>query len=292
MEPPIIQTADACIVAGYYQVFGRIAMQTNLRRIGVSALFGSWISLVPTASAFCFIGTGIGSVRSHKRVQNMSATADNGEMRVVRLLALHGSEGNAKQFPSRFDALKSTLASTLSVQLEITCVEGPFPKGEGYSWWTMPPGVRSFEADEFGGFDLAASRVLEAWNEDPPYDLCLGHSQGAIMLASLMVLNKAPYHPGMGYVFNGVAFPNPFRQEMRDMKRIVSSSSIIPRVLFVMGTNDKITPNETGEELRDKFREAGVMVETIKHHGGHAIPNDQDEVILAIAKWITKNDGS
>jgi predicted esterase len=222
----------------------------------------------------------------------MSTSADSGDMKVVRLLALHGSEGNAKDFPSRFESLKSTLASTFSVQLEVTSVQGPFPKGGGYAWWTMPPGIRSFEADEYGGFDVAASRVLEAWSQDPPYDLCLGHSQGAIMLASLMVLNKAPYHPRMGYVFNGVAFPNPYRQQMRTMKSIVSSSSTIPRVLFVMGTHDEVTPNETAEELRDEFREAGVVVETIKHPEGHAIPNGQDDVIQAIAKWITKIDRS
>jgi len=209
-------------------------------------------------------------------------------MKVIRMLALHGSEGNAAEFPNRLEPLKSTLANEWKLQLEITAVEGPFPKGPGYSWWTMPPGVRSFTANEYGGFDTSASRVLAAWNDDPPYDVCLGHSQGAIMLASLMALNRVPYHPRMGYIFNGVSFPNPFRQDVKKMNLQPSpGGSNLPRVLFVMGTNDKVTPNETGEELRDGFQDAGVVVQTIKHSGGHAIPNGQDQIIQAIAQWIT-----
>ena len=88
-----------------------------------------------------------------------------------------------------------------NVELDIRCVEGPFQKGNGYSWWEMPPGVRSFTANEYGGFDEAADKVLKEWGAGPPYDLCLGHSQGAIMLAALITLGKVPYHPPMGYIF-------------------------------------------------------------------------------------------
>jgi predicted esterase len=75
------------------------------------------------------------------------------------------------------------------------------------------------------------------------------------------------------------------------MKAKVSPTSTAARVLFVIGTNDKVTPNETGEELRDAFRDVGVEVETITHPGGHAIPNSQDKVIRAIVEWITKEEG-
>lgn len=204
----------------------------------------------------------------------------------LRILALHGSEGTASEFPNRLESLKTALAKDHNIQLEISVVEGPFRKGEGYSWWTMPPGIRSFTAEEYGGFDEAAVRVVDTWkNHDPPFDLCLGHSQGAVMLASLMTLNQVPYHPRLGYVFNGVSFPNPYREAIKSM-----STASPARVLFVMGTNDKVTPNETGEELRDAFEEVGIAVETIKHAGGHAIPNGQGDIIRAIIAWIL-NEG-
>jgi predicted esterase len=213
-----------------------------------------------------------------------SSSVENDAPRVVRVLAFHGSEGTAEEFPSRLEALQSMLASDdHNVELQITSVEGPFPKGGGYSWWTMNPGERSFTAKEYGGFDTAAERVLDAWNKDPPYDLCLGHSQGAIMIAALITLGMVPYHPPLGYIFNGVSFPNPYRLQMEALK-----IEDAPRVLFVMGTNDKVTPNETGEELRDSFQKAGLAVETFKHSGGHAVPNhQQEETIKAIAEWIT-----
>lgn len=208
-------------------------------------------------------------------------------MRVIRVLALHGSEGNAEEFPSRLDALKTVLEQECNVRMEITPVEGPFEKGGGYSWWKMKPGERSFTAKVYGGFDVAAERVLEAWDSDPPFDLVLGHSQGAILIAALISLGKAPYHPHMGYVLNGVSFPNPYREQVKALN-FDKSTGTRPRVLFVMGTNDRITPNETGEELRDSFLAAGLEVESLKHPGGHALPNKQDETVGAIAKWLTQ----
>lgn len=219
-----------------------------------------------------------------------ASSVEDASVRVVRVLALHGSEGTAEEFPSRLEALKSMLATDRNVQLEITSVEGPFPKGGGYSWWTMKPGERSFTANEYGGFDTAAERVLEAWKVDPPYDLCLGHSQGAIMIAALITLGKVPYHPSLGYIFNGVSFPNPYRKEVGALKIEASSSSTgasTVRALFIMGTDDKVTPNETGEELRDGFQSAGLAVETVKHLGGHGFPNRQDETMKAITEWIS-----
>jgi predicted esterase len=265
-------------------------MQPGLRRLGVTALL-CWTTRSARTAALYVSSSETGRCRySSSTVRPMSTSSSVEDSRVVRVLALHGSEGTAEEFPSRLEALQSMLASDHNVQLEITSVEGPFPKGGGYSWWTMKPGERSFTAIEYGGFDTAAERVLQAWNTDPPYDLCLGHSQGAIMIAALVTLGKVPYHPSLGYVFNGVSFPNPYRKQMEDLKIEESSSSSsmgAPRVLFIMGTNDKVTPNETGEELRDSFRNAGLAVDTVKHSGGHGIPNEQDETIKAITQWIS-----
>jgi predicted esterase len=222
--------------------------------------------------------------------------------KTIRVLALHGSEGTAEAFPSRLDALQTALlADDQNVNLDITAVQAPFSKGNGFAWWNMPPGVRSFTATEYEGFDTSAQIVLEAWGKtktsssssspSPPFDLVLGHSQGAIMIAALLTLGRVPYHPKMGYVLNGVSFPNPYTEQVESLSIMEEEEAVVdapprPRVLFVMGVNDKITPNSTGEQLRDGFKKAGFPVSTIKHQGGHGFPGEQDDTMSDIVDWI------
>lgn len=221
-----------------------------------------------------------------------SATAgEDGEFKTIRVLALHGSEGTAEEFPSRLEAIKETLEKQHNARLDITTVEGPFPKGQGFSWWTMQDGERSFTAETYGGFEESSKKVLDAWAEGThlkPFDLILGHSQGAIMIASLLAIQKAPYHPTAGYVFNGVSFPNPYRDEISNLKIADGDALSAPRILFVMGTNDKITPNDTGLELMEAFRECGLGVDLVKHPGGHGVPKSLDSTVDAIAEWMAK----
>ena len=121
-------------------------------------------------------------------------------METIRVLALHGSEGDAEEFPTRLDTLKTTLSDERNVNLEITAIQAPFEKGGGYSWWKMAPGVRSFTATEYEGFDDSAEKVISAMNANAkPFDMILGHSQGAILTAALITLEKLPYHPAKGY---------------------------------------------------------------------------------------------
>jgi hypothetical protein len=63
--------------------------------------------------------------------------------RTLRVLALHGSGGDAIEFPKRLERLKRALQindnddTSFPIQLEITTVQGPFDKDTGYCWWTM-----------------------------------------------------------------------------------------------------------------------------------------------------------
>lgn len=238
----------------------------------------------------------------------------------IRVLALHGSEGNGQEFPKRLHALQMALAQRKNVHLEITAIDAPFPKGpnNGYSWWTMPPGVRSFNAVEYTGFDESATKVLTIWDRQsslssssssslPPFDLVLGHSQGAVLIAALLALGRVPYHPPLGYILNGVSFPNPYRDEIANLKldTIVDGSTNNddnnitpppPRVLFILGRADKITPNSSGEELADGLSNAGFAVSSIYHDGGHGFPNNlnnnDDETVDAIVDWLHQDHGS
>jgi predicted esterase len=205
----------------------------------------------------------------------------------LRVLALHGSEGDAEEFPNRLTALNEVLMQNNNMQLDITAVQGPFPKGSGYSWWTMPPGVRSFNAEEYQGFEESANKVLEMWKAND-FDMVLGHSQGAILIASILALGRAPYHPRRGYVFNGVSFPNPYADDLANLKLTDDSNNLTPpRVLFVFGRNDKITPNASGEQLREGLAKAGFQVDSCYHDGGHGIPQQKDpESLATISRWI------
>jgi predicted esterase len=224
--------------------------------------------------------------------EDSSSTDD---IKTIRVLAFHGSEGTAEEFPTRLDALKTALADNHNVKLEITAVQAPFVKGKGFSWWNMPPGIRSFTATEYEGFEDSVAEALDVWSnnnninaqQQQPFDMVLGHSQGAILVAALITLGRIPYHPANGYILNGVSFPNPYKAQVEALK---VDDDDAPRVLFLMGVNDKITPNSTGEQLRDGFQQAGLKVSTMKHPGGHGFPGNRDETMNDIVGWILQQD--
>ncbi|KAG7347389.1 serine hydrolase [Nitzschia inconspicua] len=232
------------------------------------------------------------SNRIMEETEEQSLSGSYSPQTTLRILALHGSEGDANEFPRRLSALNQTLMK-YSINLDITAVEGPFPKGSGFSWWTMPPGVRSFNAKEYEGFEESATRVLDCWKNND-FDMVLGHSQGAILIASLLALNRAPYHPKRGYIFNGVSFPNPYTQDVASLTVVPTiTPSLPPKILFILGQNDKITPNASGEQLREGLSKAGFQVDSCYHKGGHGIPLQNDpEALTTIARWIYDDNDS
>ena len=236
----------------------------------------------------------------------MSRVPSTGETTTIRVLALHGSEGNGEEFVTRLDALRRALASK-SIDLEITTVDGPFPRGkgtsnylslllfakwahcffEGFCWWNMPTGVRSYNAEEYEGFDTSASKVRSAW-ESQSFDIVLGHSQGAILIAALIAIGEYPYHPSLGYVLNGAAYPNPYMPQLKALKVRCDEAKPPPRVLCIIGQNDQITSSSIQIELRNHLERADLAVSTIEHPGGHSFPSTQDEAIAAIANWVSQ----
>ena len=190
--------------------------------------------------------------------------------------------------PPRLENLKQALKQTYNINLVIHAIQAPYEKGDGYSWWTMPPGVRSFTAEKYEGFETSQKKVLDVWTvgSTTEFDLVLGHSQGAILAASLITLGKAPYHPRKGYILNGCAYCNPYSSQVQSLK--IEEGEFVPRVLFIMGVNDKINPNSSGEELRDEFQRAGINCSTIQHPKGHGFPQDKDHFMQLIAEWIAQ----
>ena len=218
----------------------------------------------------------------------------------LKVLALHGSGGTAEEFPKRLEALSEALSvhtsETENLQLQITAVQAPFVKGEGFSWWTMPPGVRSFNAEEYTGFEESATKVLNVW-ENGDFDVVLGHSQGAILVGALLALKRTPYHPPGGYIMNGVSFPNPYSQNLESLKdddeyfADQESGKVSPRILFLLGKRDKIAPNATGEKLRDMLQQGGCDITSCYHEGGHGFPEEgvDTETMKAITEWLRED---
>jgi hypothetical protein len=112
-----------------------------------------------------------------KLVQRATSNSESASQnRTVRILCLHGKGGNGNVFTSRALApLRSLLDSRLGqmnaehkVLVEWDALTAPFEipstkatseEERGYSWWSMPPGVRSFNAEEVSEI---ASRTLHA----------------------------------------------------------------------------------------------------------------------------------
>lgn len=249
------------------------------------ALLWGTLWMILHASAFIPVKTTNFRVVSWSR--QMTANAENGDVtkKTVRVLALHGSEGTGLEFSVRLYPLREELLRN-NIDMQITAISAPFNKGHGYAWWTMEQGVRSFNAEEYIGFEESASIVLRAISLASP-DLVVGHSQGAILVAALLAQSLIPQHPSKGYILNGVAWPNPYGQQLFDLK--LDKSINPPRLLFVMGEDDTINPLTSAKQVRDRFDHSGYRVTTHTHSSGHAVPCDE-ESIRTMAEWVLRGE--
>lgn len=272
------------------------AFATVLLNLSGFSSVSSFGLLGPTQKSIIFksivparISSSLFSSSSSLSSTDMDMVSSNVTATRLKVLALHGSGGTAEEFPNRLVALNKALSfhtrENEKLELEITSVQAPFVKENGFSWWTMPPGVRSFNAKEYTGFEESATKVLDIW-ETGGFDVVLGHSQGAILVGALLALKRTPYHPPGGYIMNGVSFPNPYSQNLESLKDDSDEDS--SRILFLLGKRDKIAPNATGEKLRDLFGQGGFDVSSCYHEGGHGFPEEDvdDQSMKAIVDWI------
>jgi predicted esterase len=207
----------------------------------------------------------------------------------LRVLLLHGSGGTADGFTEIMQHWREAImakAEPHKMDLEFTAIQAPKVKEDGYSWWSMPPGVRSFTAESYDGFEESTEKVLQTMQQqDPPFDLVVGHSQGAILATALLALGKIPQHPRGGYILNGVAWPNPYTRELEALRMADGA----PRVLMIAGVNDHMNPPEQAMRVQVALEQAGCALTTISHNGGHSVPIEKDETLETILQWIGKS---
>ncbi len=213
---------------------------------------------------------------------------------VFNILCLHGKGSSGEQFQKTLKPFEEALfENSNSVDgdghggygytFNFKYLDAPFPMesddGDGdnknaatntnktYQWWTLPPGVRSFNAVEYTGYEDSAEKVYNelllggtgagaGTGAVKGYDFIFGHSQGAILLSSMITsrtwrekvianTNTLRMNDGddgdnddndndsdsdsnvhvlhhttkpLGYIFNGCAWPNPFSAAMMDYR--------------------------------------------------------------------------
>ena len=183
-------------------------------------------------------------------------------------------------------------ADELLLLLDITTVSGHVPKEDGFAWWALPPGERSFTTYQYHGFEQSQSIVLDALvlssaqpsssssssKKENPYDIILGHSQGAILLTALLALNVITEHPTIGYILNGVAWPNPYSLELESVQLVsMNNKKHTPiRILVLIGEQDQINPPAQADRVVTALQKAGCDVTVVVHPNGHAIPIGYD----------------
>ena len=229
---------------------------------------------------------------------------------VMKVLLLHGRGGKGQAFTNRIRnntlgtklgmnesltlPLKSPSPSSINTkqgeevegqvegQVEVVAPDGTVPLEEGgYAWWEFPPGVsRSYEASEWIRSEESIERAAEAARE---CDLCIGFSQGAMLLAVLIAKGKLS-SKCKAAVLGGAGWPKPYASDLEDYRRRggqpVGGAIHIPRLLHVTSENDAINPREQALEVHKCL--GGDVLE---HNEGHVLPV-QGDASDAMAQWI------
>jgi predicted esterase len=256
------------------------------------------------------------SVSVSVSVSPSTGSSDSKQQTVFNILCLHGKGNNGQSFKEVLQPFEESLlqhsssspsSSSSQLSFNFEYITAPFPMDESdnknmdMQWWTLPPGVRSFNAKEYQGFEESANKVNDELTKKE-YDFILGHSQGAILLSALMTSDSwMSNNKGakLGYILNGCAWPNPFTDEMTNFKYQSSSVEVEgsersqqqqqqqPKLLFVIGEKDKINPPEGAIRVRDALSKGGMTdIDTCYHPGGHAVPVRNVDALNEMTKWV------
>ena len=170
------------------------------------------------------------------------------------ILVLHGKGGSGASMKLRFQEIESALP-----EFDFAYATAPHElDGGGYQWWTLPPGVRSFQATAYGGVDAALDVVRSS-----KADVVWGHSQGAILLGFAAAIDAIDWLGDAKLILNGASWPKPYEAELERGCR--------GQTLHVLGATDDINPPEQARRLAACYGEARIH----EHPGGHYIPTDE-----------------
>ena len=224
--------------------------------------------------------------------------------RFINILCMHGKGNDGPSFESLTAPLQEALVTRMqkeddSITLKWNFLSAPFTMVEDSKrkreWWRLPPNTRSFTAKEYIGFEESETLVmnalddLEGQGEDGVHNffLLLGHSQGAILLAALLAKRHDLERTNRGFILNGCALPNPYTEQLHSFQSTKLSGNGIPsKALFIIGEADSINPPEGAKQVRDCLEKGGMVVDTVYHDGGHAVPVRNEAAVEEIVDWI------
>ena len=137
-------------------------------------------------------------------------------------------------------------------------------------------------------------KIFSKSTQTTNFDIILGHSQGAILIAALLSLHEQLWNARSGpsgYILNGCAWPNPYRQSLMSIstRKEIGMIDMLPQIAFVIGKEDNINPVESAMKVRDAFVPV-FDVSIVNHGGGHSVPMGDDEdskqALQEIVDWI------
>jgi predicted esterase len=260
--------------------------------------------LFPKGNAISFLLRS-NSCSLNRSSENTSVEDTMDTSKQFQILALHGSGGTGSSMIDTLQEWNKNMIldsgntdedNVTTLHMNITTVTAQNPMDNGYSWWKLGPGERSFNADSYQGFDASRELVLKTFeNQSQPYDIIFGHSQGAILITALLALNVIPHHPRIGYILNGVAWPNPYSLELesvqlqRNQQQSESSMNTEKiRVLMIVGDRDTINPPEQAYRVVAALEKAGCNVTVVSHPNGHSVPVQHGTPTWkSITQWIS-----
>ena len=251
---------------------------------------------------------------------------------LVHIICLHGKGNDGPAFQSLLDPLQVALKERLELRpqdenpitLNWIFLSAPFPMATATDstitnepnqrkreWWRLPPQTRSFTAKEYIGFEESETIVLDTLEEIRDWqkhqdegvshkrhlELMIGHSQGAILLASMLAKHDNFGNcPHRGFILNGCAWPNPYAEQLqnfgtaanieRDEKRKDDKNCSSSQTLFVIGESDSINPPQSAKLVRDSLKTGGMEPKTVYHKGSHAVPVKDQVALKEIVDWI------
>jgi len=197
-----------------------------------------------------------------------------------RILALHGKWENGEEFRQRLGPLQEALGEGREV--EWVFLTAPFAAADGrggFEWWSLPPGVRSFQAKEYIGFEESVVLIEDAWKKQGPFDAVMGFSQGAILLSVLLargLAGKSIVTPSRAILF-GAAWPNPYGDTVNGLKSFDAELSASPlRVLHVYSLADPMNPGAMAREVAECFGPASESL--VYDEAKHTVPQDSEHL--------------
>lgn len=149
---------------------------------------------------------------------------------------------------------------------------------------------------KFEGFEkseaLVMNTVFPTDTTTCNFDIILGHSQGAILTAALLSIHERlrnTENGPLGYIMNGVAWPNPYQNTLLSLTKEAAKFPL-PRIAFIMGSADNINPIDSAMLVHDSYLAASFDVSIVNHEGGHSVPMGQSDdsmrVLHDVVDWI------